>query len=147
MHRCLRFLLLQSLPQLHYQVEILVYLFFNYLKLFKISLRSFPGGGNGNPLQYSCLEKSWTEESGGLKSMGLHDWACVHEGGRRWVGSNKLVELKKKKKRFFPIYCPQKYIYERCKIVHEIIISSFINLPVCLLPLFLPSPNFSVVNI
>ena len=40
-----------------------------------------------------------TEESGGLKSMGLHDWACVHEGGRRWVGSNKLVELKKKKKR------------------------------------------------
>ena len=37
----------------------------------------------------------WTEESGGLKSMGLHD--CVHEGGGRWVGSNKLVELKKKK--------------------------------------------------
>ena len=39
----------------------------------------------------------WTEESGGLKSMGLHDWACVHEGGGRWVGSNKLVEIKKKK--------------------------------------------------
>ena len=39
----------------------------------------------------------WTEESGGLKSMGLHDWACVHEGGGRWVGSNKWVELKKKK--------------------------------------------------
>ena len=36
-----------------------------------------------------------TEESGRLKSMGLHDWACVHEGGGRWVGSNKLVELKK----------------------------------------------------
>ena len=33
-----------------------------------------------------------------LKSMGLHDWACVHEGGGRWVGSNKLVELKKEKK-------------------------------------------------
>ena len=30
--------------------------------------------------------------------MGLHDWACVHEGGGRWVGSNKVVELKKKKK-------------------------------------------------
>ena len=41
----------------------------------------------------------WTEESGGLTSMGLHDWACVHEGGGRWVGSNKLVELKKKKER------------------------------------------------
>ena len=38
----------------------------------------------------------WTEESGGLKSMGLHDWACVHEGGGRWVGSKKLVELKNK---------------------------------------------------
>ena len=41
----------------------------------------------------------WTEESGGLKSVGLHDWACVHEGGGRWVGSNKLVELKKKRER------------------------------------------------
>ena len=33
-----------------------------------------PGGGNGNPLQGSCL---WTEESGGLQSMvsqrGGHD--------------------------------------------------------------------------
>ena len=38
----------------------------------------------------------WTEESGGLKSMGLHDWACVHKGGGKWVGSNKVVELKKK---------------------------------------------------
>ena len=39
----------------------------------------------------------WTEEPGRLQSMGLHDWACVHEGGGRWVGSNKLVELKEKK--------------------------------------------------
>ena len=31
----------------------------------------FPGGGNGNPLQYSCLENpQWTEEPGGLQSMG-----------------------------------------------------------------------------
>ena len=29
-----------------------------------------PGGGNGNPLQYSCLKMSWTEETGGLESMG-----------------------------------------------------------------------------
>ena len=40
----------------------------------------------------------WTEEPGRLQSMGLHDWACVHDGGGRWVGSVKLVELKKKKK-------------------------------------------------
>ena len=29
----------------------------------------FPGEGNGNPLQYSCLENS-TEKPGGLQSMG-----------------------------------------------------------------------------
>ena len=29
-----------------------------------------PGGGNGNPLQYSSLEKiPWTEEPDGLQSM------------------------------------------------------------------------------
>ena len=27
-------------------------------------------GGNGNPLQYSCLENPWTEEPGGLQSTG-----------------------------------------------------------------------------
>ena len=41
----------------------------------------------------------WTEESGGLKSMGLHDWLCVHEEGGRWVGRKKLVELKNKLKK------------------------------------------------
>ena len=30
-----------------------------------------PGEGNGNPLQYSCLEIPRTEEPGGLQSMGL----------------------------------------------------------------------------
>ena len=29
-----------------------------------------PGGGHGNPLQYSCLRIPWTEESGGLQSTG-----------------------------------------------------------------------------
>ena len=32
--------------------------------------RSFEKG-NGNPLQYSCLENPWTEEPSGLQSMGL----------------------------------------------------------------------------
>ena len=31
------------------------------------------GEGNGNPLQYSCLEKSMDRGAGGLKSMGLHN--------------------------------------------------------------------------
>ena len=30
-----------------------------------------PGEGNGYPLQYSRLENAWTEEPGGLQSMGL----------------------------------------------------------------------------
>jgi len=30
-----------------------------------------PGEGNGNPLQYSCLENPLTEEPSGLQSMGL----------------------------------------------------------------------------
>ena len=48
------------------------------------------GEGNGNPLQYSCLENPWTEELGRLQSMGSwnvrHDWAtslslsCIGEG-------------------------------------------------------------------
>ena len=29
-----------------------------------------PGEGNGNILQYSCLENSMMEEAGGLQSMG-----------------------------------------------------------------------------
>ena len=27
-----------------------------------------PGGGHGNPLQYSCLTIPWTEQPGGLQS-------------------------------------------------------------------------------
>ena len=38
-----------------------------------------PGEGNGNLLQYSCLETPWTEEPGGLQSIGSprveHNWA------------------------------------------------------------------------
>ena len=29
-----------------------------------------PGRGHGDPLQGSCLENPWTEEPGGLQSMG-----------------------------------------------------------------------------
>ena len=32
--------------------------------------RRSPGGGHGNPLQFSCLENPWTEETGGLQSIG-----------------------------------------------------------------------------
>ena len=46
-----------------------------------------PGEGHGNPLQYSYLEIPWTEEPGGLLSMGLqrvrHDWATKHSTEQR----------------------------------------------------------------
>jgi len=32
-----------------------------------------PGVGNGNPLQYSCLQNPWTEEPGGLLPMGSQE--------------------------------------------------------------------------
>ena len=31
-----------------------------------------PGGGHGNPLQYSCLENPWTEENARLQSTGSY---------------------------------------------------------------------------
>ena len=41
-----------------------------------------PGVGNGNPLQYSCLQNPRTEEPGEVLSMGQkmvrHDWAHTH---------------------------------------------------------------------
>ena len=44
-----------------------------------------PGGGHGNPFQYSCWRTPWTEEPGRLQSMGYqgvgHKWsdlACMH---------------------------------------------------------------------
>ena len=62
--------------------------FVYFLLLFPLS-RRLVGEGNGNPLQYSCLENPKAEEPVGLQSMGSlrvgHDWAtslsfftCMH---------------------------------------------------------------------
>ena len=51
---------------------------------------SSPRGGNGNPLQYSCLGIPWTEEPGGLPSM---PW------GSRRVGNNLMTKQQGKKNR------------------------------------------------
>ena len=44
-----------------------------------------PGEGNGNPLQYSCLENPMVGGAGGLQSMGSqrvrHDWAKKKKSG------------------------------------------------------------------
>ena len=38
-----------------------------------LKLGRFPGGGNGNPLQYSFWRIPWIEEPGGLQSMGCKE--------------------------------------------------------------------------
>ena len=38
-----------------------------------LGLGRFPGEGNGNPFQNSCLGNSGTEEPGGLQSMGSQE--------------------------------------------------------------------------
>ena len=49
-------------------------------QLYMTTGKIIPGGDNGNPLQYSCLENPWTEESGGLEFTGSqrvrHYWAA-----------------------------------------------------------------------
>ena len=37
-----------------------------------LGLERSPGGGHGNPLQYSCLEIPRTEEPGGIQFIGLN---------------------------------------------------------------------------
>ena len=40
-------------------------------RLKQLSTHACIGEGNGNPLQYFCLENPGTEEPGGLPSMGV----------------------------------------------------------------------------
>ena len=56
-------------------------------------LRRYPGGENGNPLQYSCLENPIDMEYGQLQSLvsqsqtQLSNWACVHMKST-WIPMN-----------------------------------------------------------
>ena len=44
-----------------------------------LGLRRFPGEGNGNPLQYSCLENPMDREAW---------WAMVHGVTKNWTSLN-----------------------------------------------------------
>ena len=52
------------------------------MQIWSLSWEDFPGVGNGNPLQYSCLENSIVKKSGRLQFIGSqrvgHDWAHMH---------------------------------------------------------------------
>ena len=79
---CFQFLAIVSYCCEHSCTCILVHLCAGFLESKRQNcwvLEENTGEGNGNPLQYSCLENPWTEEPGRLQSMGLlgvgHDWA------------------------------------------------------------------------
>ena len=52
--------------------------------------RESPGGGHGNPLQYSCLENPmdrgawWATVHEVTKSWTRSDLACMHAGEQKW---------------------------------------------------------------
>ena len=48
-----------------------------------------PREGNGIPLQYSCLGNPWTEEPGGLQSMGSH--VTEESGTTELLNNNKYA--------------------------------------------------------
>ena len=61
-------------------------------------MRRLPGGGRGNPLQYSCQRISWIEEPDGLQSRGSqrvgHDWReLVHTRGSAVQNSGDTEHL------------------------------------------------------
>ena len=57
--------------------------------------RRCPEEGNGNPLQYSCLQTPWTEESGRLQSMELLESGTVYELSTHTYNQSEQCLLKK----------------------------------------------------
>ena len=54
-------------------------------------LGRFPGGGHGNPFQYSCLENPWTEEPGWATVSGV-----TKESDMTWKLNNNNKLLKRR---------------------------------------------------
>ena len=69
-------------------------------------LERSPGGGNGNPLQYSCLGKSHGQkELGGLQFMGLrkrHDLTTKQQQEAKIISFQHAI--KKLFMRYFPFF-------------------------------------------
>ena len=52
------------------------------IQVWSLGQQNSPGEGNGNSLQYSCLENPMDRKPGGLQSAGsqsvAHDYTCMH---------------------------------------------------------------------
>ena len=61
-----------------------------------LCLEDSSGEGNGNPLQYSCLEIPWTEEPGRLQSMGSqrvrYDWVTKKKSSELYVSFSSVCQ-------------------------------------------------------
>ena len=103
--------------------------------------RRSPGGGNGNPLQYSCLENTMAEEPGGLQSMGSqkskHDWVTEHAGNKANYGQLLFLMTINSQlpngKRNYKLLPPLTFPPERISIL------DFMNVE--LVPCLQPQPN------
>ena len=87
------------------------------VKTNKVQVLSTDREGNGNPLQYSCLEIPGTGEPGGLLSMGLHrvrhDWSdleeLIHVKVRRGGGEEIPLVQGKEQRLHFPGAAMKRY--------------------------------------
>ena len=63
-------------------------------------LRRSPGGRNGNPLQYACLENPMDRGACGLQSIGSqrvrHNWACTYTHTHTHTHTHTQSRFKKK---------------------------------------------------
>ena len=83
-----------------------------------------PGGGNGNPRQYSWLENPWTEKPGGLLSTGLQraGYDCTHTHKTVVHLILEASDLQPKQQRFWGDFKPDNSI---CELVSRPVILCF----------------------
>ena len=72
-------------------------IYLNIVKAYMISLQQTFGEGNGNPLQYSCLENSCTEEPSRLYSPWGHKESNMTERLSHTHTANIILNGKKSK--------------------------------------------------
>ena len=60
-----------------------------------------PGGGNGYPLQYSCWRIPWTEEAGGLQSIGSQRACLFFHSSRGQDSKNVSFKISVSRATFF----------------------------------------------